>query len=92
MTRNGAVRRPSTATSPWPAGPPTFAAFRTADGVCLAFFCDWCERLHYHGACGPEWGQGTGHRAAHCDNPASPYLATGYIIREVSRVFWVTVP
>jgi len=87
LSQNGTARRPSTHATT--GDPPTFNAWRTADGVCLAFWCDWCEHVHYHGACGPEWGAGSGHRGAHCIDPASPYLATGYIVREVSRVFWV---
>jgi hypothetical protein len=83
---------PQATSSQQPGEPPTFAAFRTADGIQLAFWCDWCERLHYHGACGPEWGEGNGHRGAHCIDPASPYRRTGYFIREVTRVLWVMQP
>ena len=69
--------------------PPTLSAWRTSDGVCLAVWCVHCKRLHFHGAVGPKTGEGNGHRGAHCTDTRSPYLATGYIVHEVSRVYWV---
>jgi hypothetical protein len=62
---------------------PVLPAFRIGDQ--LLIFCDACKRAHYHGAAG-----GSGHRAAHCSNPDSPYIASGYVLQEaVGRVLWV---
>jgi hypothetical protein len=47
----------------------------TRHDALFTFWCEWCSRRHIHG--------GTGHRAAHCTNPRSPYLATGYVLVEV---------
>ena len=41
----------------------------------LKVWCKYCNRNHLH-------GRGYGHRVAHCDDPASPYRATGYILIE----------
>ena len=93
MSQNGTVRPSATQTAARPpSGPPTLNAFRTSDGVQLAIWCVHCKCLHFHGAVGPMTGEGSGHRGAHCTDPRSPYLATGYIVREVSRVFWVIEP
>lgn len=52
-------------------------------GCQLTFQCRYCRRLHYHGAVGPRFGEGDGHRVAHC-LPPSPYTPTGYELREVA--------
>lgn len=39
------------------------------------FWCPFCKKYHYH-------GEGDGHRTAHCDNPNSPWLDTGYIVKK----------
>lgn len=36
---------------------------------------------HVHGG-GSDFGDGDGHRVAHCMNPASPFNETGYILKE----------
>ena len=41
------------------------------------FWCPWCRRRHCHG--------GTGHRAAHCLSPSSPFWRSGYVVIEVAR-------
>jgi hypothetical protein len=94
LAQNGAPRRSSNQPTPsrQPGEPPTVHAFRTSDGVQLAFWCDWCCTLHHHGAVGDSTGAGDGHRVAHCVNPRSPYLARGYYVKEASRVYWVMVP
>jgi len=40
----------------------------------IKVWCKYCDRYHVHGL--PE-----GHRAAHCTNPKSPYIKTGYYIK-----------
>ncbi len=42
------------------------------------FWCPFCRKYHTHGA-------GEGHRAAHCINLASPFVATGYLVRLAPR-------
>ena len=42
------------------------------------FFCPHCDAMHRHGAA-------EGHREAHCTNPASPYLVTGYNLAYAGR-------
>lgn len=39
----------------------------------FTFWCSYCGVEHTHGA-------GSGHRQAHCKNPASPYRKGGYIL------------
>lgn len=48
----------------------------------LRFYCDHCQRHHFHSA-GDRPGDGDGHRVAHCHDPASPYSQSGYTLREV---------
>lgn len=43
----------------------------------FVFRCQHCKINHYHGA-------GNGHRAAHCFK-GSPYLRTGYVLKEVGE-------
>ncbi len=61
-------------------GAPILRAERYAPDGALRVWCVHCQRWHYH-------GKGEGHRIAHCrhhgGNPESPYLQTGYILREV---------
>ncbi len=42
----------------------------------LHVWCDHCRQAHWHGI-----GGGSGHRAAHCLDPASPYRLTGYLLK-----------
>jgi hypothetical protein len=50
-------------------------AERARDGhrVVWTFLCPHCRRRHTHGA-------GPGHRVAHCNDPSSPYEASGYVL------------
>lgn len=66
---------------PWSPDVPLVEVVRR--GCHLVFRCRYCRRTHYHGAVGPRFGQGDGHRVAHC-NPPSPYTRHGYILREVA--------
>jgi hypothetical protein len=43
------------------------------------FWCPFCHEYHVHG--GGHNGTDLGHRAAHCHEPTSPFLATGYILK-----------
>lgn len=52
---------------------PVVEAHRQRDQ--LVFHCEYCRRNHYHGL-------GDGHRQAHCFDAFSPYLQTGYVLRE----------
>jgi hypothetical protein len=62
-------------------GFPVVTCLRSEDDIHLVFWCSFCERPHYHGACHPSLpGGGDGHRVAHCDNPE---FSQGYILREV---------
>lgn len=82
--------------------PPVLDAYRSADGVQLAVWCDHERCWHWHGrACTGECGRprgfsredckcppgtGDGHRGAHCRCPDSPYADTGYELREVGEL------
>ena len=57
----------------------------TVDGVRLTFWCPHCHDWHYHGASGPEFGAGDGHRVEHCLEPDTLFSG-GYEIREVGPV------
>lgn len=37
------------------------------------FYCEYCRCYHHH-------GDMAGHRVAHCSNPKSPFMETGYIL------------
>ena len=58
---------------------PIVACFRT--GKQLVFVCPFCGREHYHGACGPNFGDGDGHRVEHCLTNTSANH-NGYYLRE----------
>jgi hypothetical protein len=73
------------------ADPPVVAACRTADGTQLAVWCAHCQRPHFHGAVGPSWGAGDGHRHGHCADRRSPFRLSGYYLRETSRVVWIAM-
>lgn len=45
----------------------------TEDGTTWRVWCPYCRREHIH-------GNGPGHRVAHCLNPHSPFLESGYFI------------
>ncbi len=47
----------------------------------LAAWCPHCRREHWHGG-GDGFGDGDGHRVAHCSDHRSPFTATGYYLRE----------
>lgn len=57
-------------------------AYRSPGGTQLWVWCAHENRWHYHGAVGPEPGDGDGPRAAHCACPCSP-LRGGYEVQEV---------
>jgi hypothetical protein len=42
------------------------------------FWCPFCHEYHIYGG-GPD-GTDLGHRAAHCRESTSPFLATGYVL------------
>jgi hypothetical protein len=65
---------------------PIIGANRTPDGACLTFPCPFCGQRHCHGAIGPGFGAGDGHRAAHCYPPGIPGSERGYVIKEVEAV------
>lgn len=50
----------------------------------LQFWCPFCRRYHVHGG-GKNPGDGDGHRAAHCHERSSPFLASGYILKEIRK-------
>jgi len=81
-----------------PVAIPTVDAWMIAGdkgAYCLVFYCEHCRRWHTHGC-------GAGHRAAHCLHPSpgsytlrsslrrasllSPYLGTGYNLRNVGAL------
>ena len=45
----------------------------------LKFFCKYCGDWHLH-------GKGEGHRVSHCSNQNSPYIKTGYILKELKMI------
>lgn len=51
---------------------PIFPSFRISWAV-VAFYCPFCNKIHRHGLV-------NGHREAHCDNPESPLIKTGYYL------------
>lgn len=66
-------------------GYPIVEAVRTKSGAQLVFACRYCGCDHLHGA-GERFGDGDGHRVAHCIVADSPYQKTGYILREVASL------
>jgi len=52
---------------------PVLGAVPSASGRGWNVWCCWCRRIHSHA---PE----SGHRAAHCIEPESPYRTTGYVL------------
>jgi len=42
------------------------------------FYCQYCRIYHFHGS------DDNSHHVAHCINPKSPYLKTGYILKKRS--------
>jgi len=49
----------------------------------LAFMCQHCARAHFHDISAAH-RPGAGPTAARCKLPASPYLATGYFLKETT--------
>lgn len=43
-----------------------------------SFYCDFCDRDHFHGA-------EAGHRSAHCADDDSPYKPFGYYLKHISE-------
>jgi len=66
---------------------PTVVVTRTShpDGDVYEFWCEYCKQPHTHGANGPP-SETPGHRNAHCVEPGSPYLRTGYMLVVETRV------
>lgn len=59
---------------------PIVKVFRSKDGVQYVFWCPFCNYIHRHGAVS------LGHRIAHCNHLSnSPYLRTGYILKEYTQ-------
>lgn len=58
---------------------PIVKVFRSKDGGRYVFWCPYCNYIHRHGAVS------LGHRVAHCFNNSSPYLGTGYILKEYTQ-------
>lgn len=52
----------------------------------LAIWCPHCRRPHWHGGGSMDspFGDGDGHRVAHCDDPGKPWFDKGYDLVEVS--------
>ncbi len=59
--------------------------YHGAHGDCTGCGCELHADYQRRGPCTCPVGAGNGHRVAHCTSPRSPYLATGYILREVTR-------
>lgn len=58
---------------------PTVLVKKRKDGIeGYEFKCPYCKEIHCHGL-------GEGHRNAHCSNPNSLYLKTGYILKEMGK-------
>ena len=51
-------------------------------GKQLALRCPFCGELHYHGACGPEFGRGNGSRVPHCVRGRGTEIGYSYELRE----------
>jgi hypothetical protein len=66
-------------------GCPIVPAVRTKNGTQLSVFCRYCGAHHLHGG-GESFGDGDGHRAAHCWADDSPYRELGYVLREVAEL------
>ncbi|WP_314061311.1 hypothetical protein [uncultured Vagococcus sp.] len=58
---------------------PVLLGYPHDDNTQLAVWCCYCYRWHYHGI-------GEGSRTSHCINPYSPFLETGYIIKQANKV------
>jgi len=51
----------------------------------VSAWCPFCQEWHTHGR---DWDLELGrrsHRCAHCTNPESPFLATGYYLKIVNK-------
>lgn len=58
--------------------PPVVDARRK--GTLLIITCPYCGKQHIHGGCGDKFGEGDGHRVAHCQTLGND---DGYILKEV---------
>ena len=58
---------------------PIVKVFRTSNGMQYSFWCPFCNMIHSHGAVSL-W-----HRIAHCTNQNSPYIFSGYIMKEYTQ-------
>lgn len=49
--------------------------------------CPICGFTHRHGAVGPAFGDGDGHRGAHCLDTTLPGYSNGYVVVEKPQEF-----
>lgn len=55
----------------------------------VSVFCPYCQIWHHHGTGGAEAvaehgiSVGDGHREAHCTDPDSPFVPSGYVVKAV---------
>jgi hypothetical protein len=54
------------------------------DDIRWRFRCPFCREYHVHGS-GAAGKEIEGHRVAHCHEPTSPFLETGYILKAATR-------
>lgn len=55
-------------------GIPVIGVYRKPNGTCY-FWCKFCGKFHKH-------GHGEGYRVAHCTTTHSPFLNSGYILKD----------
>ena len=55
------------------------------EGVTLTFWCPYCCQFHIHGIPAGSKPREKQHRQAHCTNPDSPFLITGYYIKAFTK-------
>lgn len=53
---------------------PILLGYQVPNRTEWACWCPYCFKWHFH-------GEVSGHRVAHCDNPHSPLLKTGYYVK-----------
>lgn len=57
----------------------------TPSGLCLRFWCPWCDRWHQHGRPTPGSDE-TPYRVSHCFTADSPLASATYRLSEVEKV------
>ena len=57
---------------------PVIKVLKTKDGRGYVFWCPFCDTFHCHGSV-------EGDRLPHCTNKNSPYIRTGYILKEYTK-------